>query len=159
MKGPVPQSDHDRKLLANIKRVGWAVMGILESKEGPTFSFSIGLYRRFKHPEVIVVGLPIELCHSVINTIGTNVEKGGRFEPGELYEGYLEGYSLACEEVERVNYKEYLGTAGWFYQGWDFPTLQMVWPDRSGAYRGTRATPRFHLSPANSEWENLNRSD
>jgi hypothetical protein len=29
-------------------------------------------------------------------------------------------------------------TPGWFYRGWEFPLLQLMWPDRDGRFPGER---------------------
>ena len=131
---PEPADDFDRKLLADIARVGWAVLGIPEDDEGPGYAFSIGLYRTFAHPEVILIGLPWEVSHRFTNAIGAAVRTGERYEAGREYDHLAEGYPSAFVAVDRSHYKQYLGTAGWFYRGWDFPVIQMVYPDRDGAY-------------------------
>jgi hypothetical protein len=127
---PEPEDDRDRKLLADIARVGWAVIGIPEDDEGPGYAFSVGLYRTFGHPEVILIGLPWKLSYRFINDIGAAVKAGKQYEPGREYDDLVEGYPAVFVAVDRGHYKEYLGTAGWFYRGWDFPVVQMVWCDR-----------------------------
>lgn len=131
---PVPESEFDRKLLADIARVGWAVLGIPEDDEGPGYAFSVGLHHTHAHPEVILVGLPWEVSYRLITDIGAAVKEGRRYEAGREYDDLAEGHPSAFVAVDRGNYQEYLGTAGWFYRGWDFPVVQLVWPDRSGSY-------------------------
>jgi len=131
---PEPEDDGDRKLLANIARVGWAVLGIPEDDEGPGYAFTIGLYRAFAYPEVVLFGLPWEVTYGFLNNIGAAVKGGKRYEAGEEYHDLAVGYPAAFVAVDRGHYREYLGTAGWFYRGWDFPAVQLVYPDRHGAY-------------------------
>jgi hypothetical protein len=141
---PTPEDARDRKLLADIARVGWAVLGIPADDEGPGYAFSIGLYHTFAHPEVILFGLPWEASYPFINAIGAAVREGQRFEAGRRYDDLAEGYPSAFEPVPRRHFKEYLGTAGWFYQGWDFRVLQLVWPDRAGVFPWEAgADPRY----------------
>lgn len=127
---PEPQDNGDRKLLADVARVGWAVVGIPEDDEGPGYAFSVGLFRTFGHPEVVLIGLPWEVSYRFINDIGVAVKAGKAFEAGRTYDDLAAGYPSAFVTVEPSRYQEYLGTAGWFYRGWDFPALQMVWCDR-----------------------------
>lgn len=131
---PFPENDGDRKMLANIVRVGWAVLGIPGDEEGPGYGFSIGLYRTFGHPEIILIGLPWETTHRCINSVGAAIEAGMRYEAGKQYDDVAEGFLSAFELVDPSYYKAYIGTAGWFYQGWNFPVLQLVWPDRDGVF-------------------------
>jgi hypothetical protein len=131
---PDPADEHDRKLLADVKRHGWHVIGVEEDEEGPSFAYSIGLYRSFGHPEVVVFGLPVKVMHQVVNAAGEKVRFGERFghldESGDI----LEGYDVAFRAMERRHYPDYLGYARRFYQGDDFPALQCLWPDSQHRY-------------------------
>jgi hypothetical protein len=133
-KLPKPEDDFDRKLLADIKRVGWAVIGIEEDAEGPSFAFSVGLFHTLGHPEVILMGLRVPIAYRFINDIGTAVRAGRRFETGGRYDEIAEGLPLAFVAVAERHYREYLGYARWFYQGSKFPVLQCVWPDKQGVF-------------------------
>jgi hypothetical protein len=44
----------DAQMRADIATYGWHVIKVLEDDEGPGFAFTIGLYQRFEHPELIV---------------------------------------------------------------------------------------------------------
>jgi hypothetical protein len=63
---PEPADDHDRKLLADVQGYGWHVIGIEEDEEGPGFAYSIGLHHNFGHPEIIAVGLRVQVMHGMI---------------------------------------------------------------------------------------------
>src|SRR5688572_28013471 len=121
---PEPADEHDRKLLADVERHGWHVVGVEEDEEGPSFAYSIGLYYSFKHPELIVFGLPVRVMHQIINAVGEQVRSGERF--GHLDESgdVLDGYNVAFRTVERRHYPDHFGYARWFYRGDRFPVLQ-----------------------------------
>jgi hypothetical protein len=55
---PEGEDDEDRRLLSDIRRRGWAVVAVEESRHSPAYAFSAGLYYSFHHPEVLVLGLP-----------------------------------------------------------------------------------------------------
>lgn len=131
---PTPTDDHDKKLLGEVKEYGWHVIGVEEGEEGPGFSYTIGLFYTFDHPEIIVFGLDVRLMHQIVNGIGEQIKKGARFEHLNEAGDVLEGYNVIFQEVQREHYREYLGFARWFYQGDDFPVLQCVWPDKAGRY-------------------------
>lgn len=131
---PVPQDDHDRKLLADVQGHGWHVIGVEADEEGPGFAYSIGLFHTFRHPEFIVFGLTVKVMHPIINSIGEQVRKGSKFGHLDEADDVVEGYNVCFHTVERKHYREYLGYARWFYQGDDFPILQCVWPDKEHRY-------------------------
>jgi hypothetical protein len=131
---PEPADEHDRKLLADVERHGWHVIGVEEDQEGPGFAYSIGLFRSFRHPELIVFGLPVRVMHSIINAAGEQIRSGERFEHLDESGDVLDGYNVAFRTVERRHYPDYFGYARWFYQGDDFLALQCVWPDARHRY-------------------------
>ncbi len=131
---PKPQDDSDRKLLADVERVGWHVVGVYDDEGSPGFAFSVGLFHTFDHPEIIVFGLPDVEAARIINIIGLQVQAGTRFEANDLSDDVAEGLPVAFKMVPESFYREYLGYALWFYRGFDFPVLQCVWPDEAGLF-------------------------
>jgi hypothetical protein len=131
---PAAQDDGDRKLLADIERHGWHMLGITEDNDGPAFAYSVGLWHSFEHPEILVIGLGTDVMFGMINGIGEAVRDGNRFE--HLFESgdILAGFNVAFRRVEPRYYKGYVGYALWYYQSDDFPILQCVWPDSQHRY-------------------------
>jgi hypothetical protein len=130
----VSEEDRERKLLADIEEYGWHVVLIPEDDEGPAFAYSIGLFKTFGHPEVVVFGLDLDVMHQMINLIGEEVRRGRHFSDGESASGILEGYDVRFCEAARKHYHDHFGYARWFYGGDDFPALQCLWPDRRGRF-------------------------
>ena len=50
------------------------------------------------------------------------------------YAGFLEGFEVRFISVDKARYHDYFGYAAWFYSSWDFPALQIVWPDKQSLY-------------------------
>jgi len=128
---PTPANDGDRKLLADVRGHGWHVINVISE---PAFSYSIGLYENYGHPEVIVFGLDLNVMHRMINAIGDQIKEGGSFDDLDESDDVLEGYNVIFRTVEMKHYPEYFGYAHWFYQGDRFPVLQCIWPDSLHRY-------------------------
>jgi len=124
----------EQKLVSDVETHGWHVMNVMEDEEGPGFAYSIGLTRSLGHPEILVVGLPRDTMHSLINLVGEEVRQGGAFKAGATYEQLLEGYHATFRAIPKDQYRNYLGFARWFYDGDDFPALQLIYPDREGRW-------------------------
>ncbi|WP_420810589.1 DUF4262 domain-containing protein [Deinococcus gobiensis] len=105
-----------------------------EDDEGPGFAFTVGLTANYQHPEIIVLGLPLELMHALLNVIGRAVKGGHRFEANRHYAGLLTDAECAFIDVAATHCRDFLGTAMWFYQSHPFQALQCVWPDKQGTY-------------------------
>jgi hypothetical protein len=128
-------SDPDKKVLADIQEYGWHVTGVFARKDekGPEWAFSIGLFHSFCHPEVIVFGLKLDTCISLVNEIGRQVKSGKRYQVEAEYEDILEDpYKCGFQFVDRSHYGKYLGYALWFYDSDPFPLMQCFWPDKEG---------------------------
>ncbi len=83
--GAVVDTDESlRKWMVNTaEQHGAAVMHVAGDDSGPAYAFSVGAWRRFGKPEVVVIGLPQEVAHSVVNTYVQRAGQGERFQPGQ----------------------------------------------------------------------------
>jgi hypothetical protein len=124
----------DAQMRDDIATYGWHVIKVYEDEEGPGFAFTIGLFQRFGHPELIVFGLPLDTMHLMLNGAGEAVRAGQPFAAGQNYDNILEGYDCTFRPVSRKHYEAYLGSARWYYEGDGFPVLQLIWPDREHRY-------------------------
>ena len=131
-----PEDESDRKLLEDVNRVGWHIVGIdADAAEGtPDYAFTVGLYHSLDHPEIAIYGLPHETAMQLLNIMGVAIQSGARFSHGGTTDDVAEGVTLSFINFDPKNYQSELGYARWFYRGNDFPALQCVWPDKSGRF-------------------------
>jgi hypothetical protein len=127
-------STHDDDLVKLIAQHGWAVMRIAEEEDSPPFAYSIGLFRSFRHPEIIVLGLPSDTAHQLINDIGDAIRSGLALSAGQTSDAFLKGYSCTFRRVPPHQYPAYLGRGLRFYDHDPFPVLQLVYPDKLGRW-------------------------
>jgi hypothetical protein len=111
---------------------GWTFFDMERSDRG--FCYSVGLWHSYGHPEVIIFGLKSALCGHVLNGINKSVANGDSFQPGSSSMDMLEGFRCYFEAFPKEQYRNHLGWARWFYDGEDFPAVQMLWPTTSGVY-------------------------
>jgi len=126
--------DDDQQLIHDVETIGWHILLIPEDEEGPGFAFTVGLYHSFRHPEVLIMGLPLQVMMDLLNIVGDQVKAGNRYHPDQRTTDLLEGYECAFRTIPTTAYEEYLGYAMWFYKGTDFPALQCFWPDKGGRF-------------------------
>src|SRR5688572_26146623 len=101
----------------------------------PGFVYSIGLYKKFNHPEIICFGLKTEVMAGILNDVCDRAKNGETIEKGKFYSGFLVDYDIQFIEVAKEYYQNYVGYAGWFYDlTFDFPLLQLVWPDKQNKF-------------------------
>lgn len=130
---PEPEGEPDRVLLRNVHDHGCQVMGIAGDNRGPGYVFSIGLYLNYGQPELILFGLNPNDGGAVINTVRDRMAAGRQFAAGDVCDDLLDDRKVCLVEVPFVAYRDYLGTAIWFYAKLrrPFPCLQIVWADRA----------------------------
>ena len=135
-KNRTGMSPTDAKFLANIEEYGWAVTKVAPrvGDEGDCFAYSTGLYFTFGQPEIVIFGLSLDKMHKIINIAGNLMKHGVNFLPDCDYADLLEQYPCQFKLVDRSHYKEHLGFSIWFYEGYDYPTLQCFFPDKNGYF-------------------------
>lgn len=127
-------SDSDKKVFDDVEQYGWHVVKVMGDDSGPGFGYSVGLFKTFGQPEMIIIGLRLDLIHSVINDIGEDLRNGRSYQSGGFYSGFIEGYDCYFVNVDVKYYSEYVGYARWFYKGDEFPLLQCIYPTKKSVY-------------------------
>ena len=61
--------DND-KLIEEIKHYGWTVILVEATYYLPSFTYTIGLWKTYNHPELISFGKKANILHSILNTSG-----------------------------------------------------------------------------------------
>jgi hypothetical protein len=130
----IPKDDPERIVLSNIAEYGWHAVNVIEDNGCPPWSFTIGLYESWDHPEFIVIGRSRATSHAMLKILADDIELNG---PPNLTnpDGYvLLGMKCHFLEVNTRYYSDYVGFAKWFYRKRHFPLFQMVWPHSDGVY-------------------------
>lgn len=122
-------------ILQTIEETGIFIAYIESDGYCPSFGYSIGLFKGFNHPELIVIGFNFESTGSIINNAKEEIEKGTKFLEGINYPDFLIDFPVQFIEVEKEHYQDYLGFAGWYNDdSFDFPAFQIVWTDKDGHF-------------------------
>ncbi len=124
----------DPRVTRDIEQYGFHVVKVMEDDVGPAHAFTVGLNKSHDHPEIVAVGPDLDVLHQLVNAVGADVGEGRRFEAEQAYEGIVQGMKCHFREVHLANYGDFLGYAGWYYEGKPFPALQCLWPDPNGHF-------------------------
>ena len=133
-----PADESDRKLLADVARVGWHIVGITEDLDPPLppYAFTVGQYYTLGSPELVVVGLPVVVASHLLNALGDAVKDGRALVCDTPLAGFLAEVPVILRPVSPTRYTAELGYAVWFYRALPrtFPCWQVFWPDQAGRY-------------------------
>ncbi|WP_445370113.1 DUF4262 domain-containing protein (plasmid) [Methylomonas sp. HW2-6] len=124
----------ETKLLEDVEKFGWHCLNILAEGELPPYSFTVGLFHSYQHPELIIFGLPANVAHQILHIAAEAIKDGNPIGLALPTEELLEGYSCCFVEVPISHYRENVGFCRWFYEGDAFPLYQVVWPSREGLF-------------------------
>lgn len=148
-------SKAEQQVLDNVEKYGYSVVHVAESFNGPEeepgFSYSIGLFKTFQLPEILLIGLDHELRHTLIDNICIDYEEGNGLNVGAFNPDIVEHFDCLVVEVEKEHYAEYLGWARWFYKGDEFPAVQVVYPDTLGCFPWDKDFSRHIKQPVLNE--------
>jgi hypothetical protein len=127
---PNATSPPEQKVIDDVAKYGFHIMNVMvDDEDKPEFSYTIGLYQTYKHPEIIIFGLE-KIRKNVISHLGKDVQSGKVYLADELYDDILQDHKCTFRVVLREKFPEYFGWAMWYYDYHDFPAVQCVWPDK-----------------------------
>lgn len=125
---------HETKARADIEQYGLHVISVRAEGEYLPFTYSIGIEKSLGQPELIVIGLPSSLGHSMINACYAQMRSGVPVTPGVRVGDLLEGFECVIGAVSPEHYREYMGWALWLHEGPNFRAYQIIWPTTSGVF-------------------------
>src|ERR1700744_2723830 len=100
-------NESDQQVLNDVEKYGLHIVHILAEGKLPPYSFSIGLFKNYNHPEIVFVGLKNELTHGLINNIASDIKDGKVFEADQYYPDILKGFDCYFTAVDKSFYYEY----------------------------------------------------
>jgi hypothetical protein len=121
----------DEMVLSKIKKGGWGVIACPEEKDSPPFAFTIGLFEKFGHPEIILFGMDSRESAKALNFMGARIQDGEVFKALQAYNDVLTSQCMFAPVDVQQDY--WLGYARWYYKK-DFPAIQCVWADTNGRW-------------------------
>lgn len=127
-------SDADDKIIEDVHNYGWSVIIIEATEYLPSFAYTIGLWKNYSHPEIIVFGLTAKTLHEVLNIAGENIKNGKAYQTDTTYSDFFNRGHSQLIPVDSRNMRDYFGYAIWFNMGIEFPAMQIVWTDRNNNF-------------------------
>jgi hypothetical protein len=137
------QKEQDKQEMADIreiiKKYGWFVGFFDADTATPSFGYTIGLWEKFKHPEIITFGLPVEVIQDILNTAAAKVKDGKPLLLNLDDKDILEDLPVRFRTVHEENVNDYMGYAQRYYNGKTFPVIQLYWTDGDKHYPWDKA--------------------
>jgi hypothetical protein len=141
---PEPEDGFDEKLVSDVRAYGWHCIHVADEHHpehaaenaardphpiyDAAFSYTVGLWLTFAHPELVLVGRWGD-NHSIVSAAVIEIENGSRFAAGDRSDAVLEDYEVCFGEVAPARRDELLTYASWANRRRPFEALQIVIPD------------------------------
>jgi hypothetical protein len=93
------------------------------------YSFTVGLFRTYSHPELIVFGLSSEAAHAVFSRAVEHIQQGAHLGHGPSPD-LIDGVDYQTRSVPVEQYQRYVSLCRQYYEGDRFSLLQIVWAGR-----------------------------
>ena len=122
------------KIKNNIRDFGLHIIKVLGDENNPPFGYSVGIFETYGHPEILIVGLKLDLIHSLINIIADEIKEGSTFKSGEYYPNISTNFDCYFTSVKKNAYEEYVQQAINYYKTDEFPLLQCIYPTTKNIY-------------------------
>ena len=118
----------------NIEKFGLQVIMVGSTSYSSSFSYSVGLWETYNHPEVICFGLSNDLGHAIINDVAEIIKQGEFISVGKEYTEIFDKSRATFLEVDRRNIKDYFAAALNYYEDKEFKAVQLIWTDRNDKF-------------------------
>ncbi|WP_425440501.1 DUF4262 domain-containing protein [Prauserella shujinwangii] len=113
---------------------GNAIITVAPDEHGAGFSFTVCAWALHGVPEAVVIGLPDQMAHVLLDAYVDRAAAGERFELGGLYHDFFDGVPITFEKVAQGHYAEFFGSAFLVYPDGDFPAVQIIVPTPDGRW-------------------------
>lgn len=99
------------------------------------FSYTVGLYQSYKHPEICILGLDQDTALKILYTLGAKIREDGQvYVVGRTYDQIILNYLIGFRRVERDKQDEWFEAANEaLYINSFFSSIQCLFPDEKGA--------------------------
>jgi len=153
LRDPDRFDETERRVVENVKTYGFHVWHVSPSACDDGFSYTVGLFDSYGHPEIVIFGQKVDWRKSMIDFIVEEIREGKRFETGELYPDLIEGFYCRFDFITSdSSYRDFLGWDLWYYGTAKrrlerVPVLQLVWPDMQGVFPDSSAFDNAYRQP------------
>lgn len=110
---------------------GWSVINV---KDSPAFSYTVGLTETLGHAELLMFGLDPEIMRALLNNAGRRIRAKGRIAPYSLVSEVVADHPCYSLPVDLNVHRGLSNIATALYGRGNYELMQLVWPDAVGRF-------------------------
>lgn len=137
-----PQDALDEQIYRKVLAEGCAILSFAGTATAAEFTYSVGLYLNFLHPEILLMGLHPSTAHAIIARLRDEAGQGNVLSASSVRNDlFPDSRTVRFRAVPEERYLDYLGRdCSFYYSLWvpprefRFPVLQGIWPGKQGLF-------------------------
>ncbi len=119
----------DAKTIDKIEEYGCFVLTVgSKAHRELNYTYTIGLYDTSGKPDLITAGLHHEVAHSCLNEAAKRLRAGIDLTQGR-HSDLIGNVDCEFRPVDPKWVRRLMNWANWYYDGADYPVLQVIYPD------------------------------
>jgi hypothetical protein len=134
------------RTLDTIEKHGWQAMLVSAKKQSHSFAYSIGLFDVFALPELITIGLPLDVAHGALNRAFQIMRTGVDLRIGR-HRDVVGEVEVLFRPVSRRWYEETMYRTDWYYEEAEIPALQLIYPDLNNRFQWDEGFNEYFRQP------------
>jgi hypothetical protein len=124
------------RIAADVRTMGWSVVGVLGDRNEPPWAYTIGLWQSYQMPELVVCGIDLEDACKWLNDLASRMRDGeSLYADTPTYGICGPPQRLLLRQVHDDWMSDLLAQIPLYY-GDRVPVEQVVWSDHDGRFPG-----------------------
>lgn len=125
----------EQRIIDDVEKYGWHCAHIRGDDKNPQHTYTVGLFSRYGHPEILIAGMESKTAYSIMKMIHERIKAGNPIDLSRPTAELLsEGHECTFVEVPKESYEAYVGWLQWYYEGPEYPVMQCVWQSKARVY-------------------------
>jgi hypothetical protein len=121
-------SREDERTISHIEEFGCSIVNVKRTNHGLGWSYTLGVFDTCGQPEIITIGLLPDTAQFALNETARLLRTGADLTKGR-HTGLVGEVDCELRPVDQKWVEHLMGWALWYYDGDEFPVVQIVYPD------------------------------
>ena len=136
----------EREFVENIEESGHQVLSVDASLTIYRWTYTLGLFNTSGQPELISIGLPSGIAGRALNAAAERMRSGVDLKKGR-HRDLLGDVEVEFRAADPTWVRELMTSAKWFNGNWDFPVLQLIYPDLENRFQWEDGFTEYFRQP------------
>lgn len=125
---------NELEFIDHIEEFGCQILTVDGGVSDYRWAYAFGIYDGCGKPELITIGLDVDTGFGALRGAADDLREGVDLSFGR-HSRIIGKVDVIFRPVDPVWVKRLMNSAKWFNGGWDFPVLQMIYPDLKGRFQ------------------------